>query len=95
MLLDIVSKTCHIYQLSPLWKFGSTRQELRGYSEQVTGLLESLSGTTGRGQGKKQRATSYVGVVSVVKDFDLDGSYCVKVTARFKDSAPGEVHLHV
>lgn len=50
------------------------------YSEQVTKLLEG-----------KHRARSFVGVVTVVKDFDPEGSYCVMVTVRRRDgTAPSE-----
>lgn len=78
-----MSKVCQVYQLSPLWKFESTPQALKTYSEQLTGLLGSVSTPTPGGGGNQRKP--YVGVVRV-KDFGL---YCVEVVVRRKGSPQG------
>ena len=83
VLSGLISKTCRVYQLSPLWGFETSARALKMYSEQVTKLLEG-----------KHRARSFVGVVTVVKDFGSEGSFCVMVTVRQRDAAarsPGAV----
>lgn len=83
-----MARVCHIYQVSPLWKFVASQTSLQTYSEQLTGLLGSV--VTGQVRG---RQPSYVGVVSVVKNLGSEGSRCVQVTVRGSHSAQGEVTM--
>ena len=88
----IVRKIGHIYQVSPLWKWESSEQALKAYSEELTGLLASLSPSLKKkGESRKtgRKAGSYIAKLSAMKDFASEGSYCVKVTVRLEGSLAG------
>ena len=79
-----------MYRVSPLWKFVASQHSLQTYSEQLTGLLGSVVPEHVRARGRRP---SYVGVVSVVKDFGSAGSHCVQVTVRRSSSGQGKVTI--